>query len=120
MVAHFLEFLRESEGADAGSPTNTTDGVAGNPQPMFTAKRFGKRAEFEVPHDVYEAAKNGRNRGDRWDKFIENADLQGAVRKVLYEEGNCLITSQKTGAAVLLRHVKMQRMRYDQEMTGSQ
>ena len=112
-MKHFIEFLREN---DAGGATNVTAGVETTPTPSFTTKRWGGQDEYEVDHEVYLKLRHGRDRHERWSTKVECGFLQSAIQGSLYKNGSCLVTSKQTGAAVFLKHARIQRQKYDDDV----
>ncbi len=107
---------------EEGEPTNNTnpDNFATVATPLFTTKRFGRMKEYVIPRDQYAKMKHGRTLGDRWMKFVEDEELQGAIRKTYHDDTELLLTCAETNVSSIIRKVANQnRIKIQKQMDAS-
>lgn len=117
-MKNFVDFVKVTE-TEASGNTMGSGEVATTPTPYFSKSRFGgKFDDYAVSHDHYESLKNGRDSGSRWKPHSLPEDLESSLRNSLYTDGAAVVTSQKTGSSVILRHLKLLRqMRNNDDAT---
>lgn len=98
--------------------TLTTEEATRDPDYTYSTGKWGKYAQFVIPNTQYEGLKLGRAKYSNWSEFIAHPDLQEQVKKVLYRDGAVVMTSDTSGASVILRHQKVQRMRMQDEFAN--
>jgi hypothetical protein len=98
----------EGQEGDDDTPEVSVDEVdAPNPDsetPSFQVGSWANRVQFTVPDEQYQALKYGRPKYSRWSNFVAQNDFQAAVAKVLYRDGQAMITSAGSGASIFLTH----------------
>lgn len=108
----------DDSGGSEGAPTNSTDpdSFATYAMPLFTTKRFGRMHEFEIPQDLYSKMRHGRTLGDRWINYIEDLELQAAIRKAYHDDEELLLTCGLTGVSCIVRKHRLQRQQNGDEV----
>jgi hypothetical protein len=109
----------DAEGIPSGeTPTNTTnpDEFATYATPLFTQKRFAGMKEFVIPRDQYGKMRFGRDLGSRWLAYVEDAELQAAIRKAYHDDESLLLTCAETNISCIIRKIR-NRQRKHQEVS---
>lgn len=87
---------------------------------QYVESKFGQTRQFTIPHAEYENIKFGRVRYSKWSSFLSQPDFRERVRQILYGKGSVVLTSDYTGASVILKHNRMSRQKKLQEILESE
>jgi len=86
------------------APTNTTAPIAKNDKPLGNIIRRYKN--FSIPSDAFRKFETGRNKFERWSKFL---DMQDGSQKAVYDyakknpKNTIILTDATTGAMRSIR-----------------
>ena len=86
------------------APTNTTAPIAKKDMPLGDVIRRYKK--FSIPSDAFRKFETGRNKFERWSKFL---DLQDGSQKAVYDyakknpKNTIILTDATTGAMRSIR-----------------
>lgn len=102
-LTEFVEEQKE-ELEESDAPTTTTSGVA-NPdgKPLFTKTRFAGYPCVEVDNNTYMRCSQGKKKYARWNKYVEEEELENFVKKNFHKEKRLLLKDRDSGAMLFLK-----------------